>query len=406
MIQRAWVMIVLITVVGAAIVGAGAAISESLYWSAVLAGLGTTILLAIPVILLGRLMDRRLNETRTETTQLVGALDDRIQSVEDSVHGVSNRLDHLTQTTDTRIAEQRSSDLQDLRAPAAAILQDPSFETVYDALVQAKEQGAIGSSIFLDLSDIDFTLMLWTVSAGLNYRSVPIIARLDDSDVPKSHAQHDWRETETIEECFVALDKAMRHQFGDRTPKLSLKAVLHILARTIDVALRFRAAAGSSTTHTPKVVQMPTDHWVITTRALEHVGDNTTSFKADDVLIAGSTSPNLEADIPHAQELDRAWRAAHSRYLTLLAPIALAAFYPTEPTLGRGEYRAVTQLVDDSVRADTRKSKDFGTEVRHAEESLATPDAARAYVAERVAGGLTLRTLTGHVLLTASHSMA
>ena len=113
-----------VVVTGAVIIGVGAGLTDHPYASSVFAGLGTTVLLAVPLLLFERAFERHLSEERAATDRSLGVLDDRIQELQRSIGDVSERPAELNEQTAQRVAERRASDLEQLVGPARAILED------------------------------------------------------------------------------------------------------------------------------------------------------------------------------------------------------------------------------------------------------------------------------------------
>jgi hypothetical protein len=106
-------------------------------WGAgVLVNVGASILLVVPIYLLNRRLDNRIEEVRVETRSSVEALTDRVSSFE---HDVERRLDDVAASVATRLEQERQQDIAAFDALANA----PTRLVVHEALRRADEMGLI-----------------------------------------------------------------------------------------------------------------------------------------------------------------------------------------------------------------------------------------------------------------------
>jgi hypothetical protein len=106
-------------------------------WGAgVLVNVGAAILLVVPLYLLNRRLDNRIESVRTETRSSVEALTTRVSSFE---HEVERRLEDVATSVSTRLAEEQARDLEAFDA----LRESPTYSTVHEALRRANELGLI-----------------------------------------------------------------------------------------------------------------------------------------------------------------------------------------------------------------------------------------------------------------------
>ena len=116
-----------LTAAAASLLAIGWVASESSYEASLLANLGTTLLLAVPLLLLERVLEKRVTEVEASTERSLGGLDKRIQDVQESVSDVTTRLDEVDKRASEAIDARRSRDVENAVAPADAITENPSL---------------------------------------------------------------------------------------------------------------------------------------------------------------------------------------------------------------------------------------------------------------------------------------
>lgn len=106
-------------------------------WAAgVLVNLGSAVLLVIPIYLLNRGLDRRIESAQVETASQVKALTDRVSTFEEDVE---RRLDDVVASVSTRLAEERKQD----QVAFDELLRTPSRRAIEAALQRAHHLGLI-----------------------------------------------------------------------------------------------------------------------------------------------------------------------------------------------------------------------------------------------------------------------
>ncbi|MEV4705494.1 hypothetical protein [Actinoplanes sp. NPDC049316] len=106
-------------------------------WAAgVLVNLGSAVLLVVPIYLLNRGIDRRIQQVKVETATQVQAIADHVSTFEADVE---RRLEDVAASVTARLAEERERD----SAAFDMLVHSPSRTTVEHALARAHELGLI-----------------------------------------------------------------------------------------------------------------------------------------------------------------------------------------------------------------------------------------------------------------------
>ncbi|SCL38435.1 hypothetical protein GA0074692_5010 [Micromonospora pallida] len=106
-------------------------------WGAgVLVNIGASVLLVVPVYVLNRRLDNRIERAQDETRSSVNALADRVSGFEKDVE---RRLEDVAKSVSARLAEEREQD----RVAFDGLLEGASRKTFEDALRRAHDLGLI-----------------------------------------------------------------------------------------------------------------------------------------------------------------------------------------------------------------------------------------------------------------------
>lgn len=287
-------------VIGVALIIVGASLDD--YAASVLANVGTAVLLVLPLVVLERALEVRVEEARSNLEQQVEQVGGNVADLDQRV----TALTKLTERTRERITSERDTHLAEAVAPADRIVADPSFVTVYEAIEHARTRKAIGSGVYIPRAEASLILE-FKVMEEVSRPLLQIRVLGENGVAAPLHSY--WKRGQTAEDLFVDLDTHLHRAWGADAPTLDSGAVLRQLADTLREAERRAFAAGRG--REVPVLAIPTQHWVVLPTRLEHIDESARSFDADDVLQVGSAVLALPAGIPHAEELPYAWRAAH-----------------------------------------------------------------------------------------------
>jgi hypothetical protein len=126
------------TLAGVALVAAGWIIQGAEYVPGLLLQVGSSLVLLVPLLLLGRLLERRVRRTEQHTEAIVSGLDD----VQAQVNATARRIDALSDVTRERIRNEQEADEASLRAAEA----DPTYERILALLQRARDLQAISAN--------------------------------------------------------------------------------------------------------------------------------------------------------------------------------------------------------------------------------------------------------------------
>jgi hypothetical protein len=126
------------TLTGVALVAAGWIIQGAEYVPGLLLQVGSSLVLLVPLLLLGRLLERRVRRTEQHTEAIVSGLDD----VQAQVNATARRLDAMSDITRERIRDERAADEATLRAAET----DPTYERILTLLRRARDLQAISAN--------------------------------------------------------------------------------------------------------------------------------------------------------------------------------------------------------------------------------------------------------------------
>ncbi|RJK94752.1 hypothetical protein [Vallicoccus soli] len=317
--QRAWLGA--ITLVGAGLVVLGALTRG--YASSVFANLGTTVLLAIPLLLMERALERRLARATEQTDRAIDDLGGRVVDVQESLAEVSDRLREAADETARRVAEQRARDGADLVAPARAISDEPTYLSVMGAMEAAERARAIarhrnrgGLSVHVSLSCIDRGFSVTVTRRSNATHLAPVVAhQLLLSVTPTGEGQARssctvwWEPDWSVQECFVEVDRSLRRELGAGAPSVPPDVVLEQLAWGLAVALRRRAALGAGARERWALRAVIAPGWLVTTEGLEHVERGIVA-PMHHLMDAGAEPPRDAVDPDVVEQLSLVWHEA------------------------------------------------------------------------------------------------
>ncbi|MEU7171275.1 hypothetical protein ABZ949_07275 [Micromonospora tulbaghiae] len=127
------------TVIGVGTLLAGFALtSDGIgdWTSGVLVNIGASVILVVPIYLLTKRLDERIERVGSETQSSVRALADRVETFE---QGVERRIDEVASSVASRLAQESRADAEAFDALGSA----PSRDAVLRALERANELGLI-----------------------------------------------------------------------------------------------------------------------------------------------------------------------------------------------------------------------------------------------------------------------
>lgn len=290
------------------------------YGESVFGNLGTTLLLFLPLFWLERVLERRVAEVQKTTGESIDALGTRIEDVQASVSDVSSRLDEIGRQTTAGITRRREEDLSHAVGPARAARDNPSFETIYDALLHAYKLRATGLDVFVPERDAKLTMDFGVRPVEDRHVAISAIShdnyQLYRGDSWKHRVRYTWKPSESIEDFSVNFDSEIRRTWGATTPEVNATGVLGWLFDTLELAAQIRHLSSESDWEKPKTIELATKHWLVTAKELRHIEASGASFSKEEVTRGARWAPEMGAlqRPPHVEELADAWAEAYERY--------------------------------------------------------------------------------------------
>jgi hypothetical protein len=227
-----------VTVVGIALVGVGWSIQGTSYVPGLLMQLGTSMMLLVPLALLGFM------------------LEDRIRHAEEQLRTTAARLDTLTAVTRERLAasRQQRDDLFDTARRA------PRQDAVRALLEDAREIGAIDPS--------GPRVLVPGTSLRLRFRaddgSIQIDVQEPDGSSLGQLAWNGGDSAEAFAQGLAAKLRAINRYPGDTS--FDPAAVLRSLLETLQLGVRART--GEHSDDLGHLIEVPNEHWAISTEGL------------------------------------------------------------------------------------------------------------------------------------------
>ena len=179
------------------------------------------------------------------------------------------------------------------------------------ALDRGYMSDATDVEVFVPVREHKLTLGFFGLSSA---NRVDVTAITDGRKAPM--VRYSWNAAEPIEAFLENFDVELRQTFGANAPRLDAKSVFTSLARTLAIAFRRQVEIGGPTSKKPPVIELPTDHWLVTKRGLTHVDEPSATFSTTVVRNAGPSGPSPDqlSEFPHSDELPYAWSAAYARF--------------------------------------------------------------------------------------------
>lgn len=243
------------------------------FWATFWSNIGSTLALTPLLYYAGRTLDRRITDVERSTSQSVDALSHQVEAVRDDV---AARLDDLGDEARRRLNAERERD----RATVKAFEEEATFDRLVELFGRARRVRAIAESgvrVSMGRSRgyLNFNVIQPpTIQAprGTVGRSARIrIWATDAVGARLTPTTIDWHPTDTPIEAMVGVAEAL--QAANEYPgdiDFDAGAILRRVARTLELATSCRRR-GSDHGLEP-VIEMPSDHWAITTAGLAEVG--------------------------------------------------------------------------------------------------------------------------------------
>lgn len=227
-------------------------------WAAgVLVNVGAAVLLVIPLYLLNRRMDERIERVRVETVSGVQALTERVSAFESEVE---RRLGDVAESVSARLAQERVDDM----ASFDALLHTPTRRAVEEALRRADELGLIsrkrGPRVCVS-ETWQVYVRVGFIEAGAS--SADGLVRFVVEDVTgKSLDTVQWLRDESVEDVMVRVGRAVHRTAS--TDDFNVEALFRGLREALGVAY--------SHPHRRPIYQLCPPQWAVTDRGMVTYG--------------------------------------------------------------------------------------------------------------------------------------
>lgn len=166
--------------------------------SSVLVNTGTAALLFVPLYLVQRSLEKRVQSVQRQTAQ---AVDDLTRDVNSTRQDVQRSIDELREEVHARLKSETAQD----RSSFAALSRSPSFRVTIEALHRAKDRkliGECGPRVRVAAPDLNIFARLLP-----NEDSIRILLEAWDA---KEVAQLEWRDGKTTDDLMFEVGRALQ----------------------------------------------------------------------------------------------------------------------------------------------------------------------------------------------------
>lgn len=231
--DRSLLVLGFVTFAGVALVAVGWILQGESYVPGLLQQLGSSLMLLVPLALLGFMLEGRLRRT------------------EEQLRATVKQLDTLTAVTRERLAEGRRRQEQMFDQARRA----PSRSAIFELLADAARIGAI------DGSGIRVRVPATTLRLRFRPTAADILVSVEEAD-GTALGQADWSADESAESFAQKLAEVLRKL--DKYPGDASYDPALILQRLIEILqLGVQARVGEYPRDLEHLIEMPNDHWAI-----------------------------------------------------------------------------------------------------------------------------------------------
>lgn len=266
-----WVLVLLVAG-GAALVGGGFAVDDD-YLAGVMLEIGAGLFIAVPLIVLERLLEGRISDARTEAREGIDSVRSEVEGVARDVRDTRLRVDELGAATRRQIDAARAADAEGLRA----LRDDVSQGNTLRVLRRAQALGAV------DAGGVRVAMP----GCGMRLRFAPAAGDAVELTVEEPGgeplARERWDAGEPTDGVLARLAEALQVQGrypGDES--FDAEAIFGLLADAVDAttSVRTNGRAGEPLGAAVELV----GPWVVSARGLEHLHDHARAVDSDRLL--------------------------------------------------------------------------------------------------------------------------
>jgi hypothetical protein len=256
--------------------------------------IGAALFLAVPLILLERMLSGRIEGVRTN-------VQDQIKGVAADVHRAQTKIDQLGDETRSRIAAARESDTELLNRLRA----DASERNVWSALHRAQEFSALDNAGVRVRIPRASLRMRFNASPGDAVTAGPVEISVEDRDGRQITGFESWSADESAAEALVALAEDLwRKGAYPNDERFDATDIFDSLASALGTVLHVRTRGRNGGPLGPLVeLDGP---WALTQYGLEHVDDATRRVHTRQLLEdrEGARATLLAADEEDDESVD------------------------------------------------------------------------------------------------------
>jgi hypothetical protein len=245
-------------VVGALLITGGWFLPIPDYFSSAMLELGAALFLAVPLILLERVLQ---------------GVESEVQSVAETVSQAQSTIEEISEETRTRIAAAQAGDAELLEK----LREDPSEENVWNALHRVEQFSALDpDGVRVHLPDSELRMRFRADPAG------PVRISVEKRDGTVVTSCGAWVADERAGEALADLAESLQLR-GDYSPDVLVDAaIFERLAATLEGVLRTRID-GRHGTLRDRLVELD-DPWALTLYGVEHLSDPQRRVRARKLL--------------------------------------------------------------------------------------------------------------------------
>jgi hypothetical protein len=260
-------------VAGALLVTAGGVLTHaSDYLRSTLLEIGAALFLAVPLILLERLMEHRISGVQTEVKS-------EIKSVAEDLSATKTKIDQLGRDTISRIAAARASDAELLDR----LRSDASEKNVWSALHRAQEFATLdheGLRVRIPNASLR---MRFNATPGDAMTAGPVEISVEDRDGRLVSGYESWSADESAEDALAQLARDLqRHNEYPGDDRFDATDIFQRLADALGTIIGM-ASNGRRGGPLGRVVEID-GPWALTCHGLAHVGDGDRSVPTRQIL--------------------------------------------------------------------------------------------------------------------------
>lgn len=274
-------------VVGGAVLITGGAVvkKQTDYFSSTMLELGAALFLAVPLILLERILRERIEDVESE-----------VHHVAQSVSQAQSTIDEISEETKSRIAAARASDIDLLDR----LRSQPSEENVWNALHRVEQFSALDrNGVRVEIPSSELRMRFTADPAG------PVRISIEERDGTTVSGCGTWVPDEPAGEALAELAETLQLS-GDYSPDILINAtIFERLAATLEGVLQTRID-GLHGTLRDRLVELDSP-WALTLYGVEHLSDPRRRVRAR--LLLNDRSAALAALVDPASPPDAAAEA-------------------------------------------------------------------------------------------------